>query len=77
MASIFNNDIIPRNLTIAQQNELAIKYAKSELVGVLMQQELDYKKKYDQAVFVEAKKEAEDWQVILNIINKALKFSSN
>jgi hypothetical protein len=77
MASIFNNDIIPRKLTLEQQNELAKKCAKYELVEVLIKQELDYKKRYEQAMFVEAKEEAEDWRVMLDIIDKALKFSMN
>lgn len=77
MASIFNNEIIPRKLTLKEQNELAIKYAKCEFVNVLIKQELDYKEKYKKAMFIGAKEEAEDWKVMLFIMNKALRLTIN
>lgn len=74
---LFYNEIIPRKLTIEQQDQLAIQYAKYELVELLVADEILFKNKYNYAVYIGAEEEAENMKIMLSIIDKALKFSLN
>lgn len=71
------NEIIPRKLTIEQQKEYAKHVARYDLVDYLVEQGNIIQNKYDYAVFINAKNEVENYKVMLNIIDEALKFSLN
>ncbi len=77
MLTIFNSEINPRQLTIEQQNEYAKIVAKYELVEYLVQQENLIKGKYEQALFIGANNEIENYKVMLNVIDMALKYTLN
>lgn len=74
---LFNIEICPRKLTIEQQKEYAKAVGKSETVNVLIEQEFLLLSKYNHALNIDSKNEAEDYKVMLNVIDLALKYSSN
>lgn len=75
--NIFKNDILPRKLTLEQQTELAKEYAKPQFIDALIKEEVYFKDRYKQAMFIDAKNEAEDYRVMLCIVNMALRYSLN
>lgn len=77
MSPLFNTDICLRKLTTEQQIEYAKAVAKYEAVEYLIEQEFLIEDKYKRALNIEALNEAEDYKVLLNVIDLALKYTLN